>query len=796
MSRVVPPDASRSTEDSTGATEDTLQLHPSPHPRILIVDDGLAERLALKAWLDEIGFLTLLAPDGAAALELLDDPTNHVDLVILDLNMHGLHGLEVLRAIRTRHSRTELPVVVVSGEPDHDRVIEAFHHGANDFIAKPVIPDELEARLEAHLAVRAEARLRMSGGHKRLTRDATGNLSAQPHASTSRVFGMCHTCLAVVALTDERCPDCDLATPRMGWSAIDRSHAPHLARIVGGRYLLDKTLGTGSTGIVYRGRDLELNQRFAIKVISLPTHTPDALERLQAEVSVMTTVHNPHVVHVYEVLQLDDHTVALVTNFIDGLTLAEMIRKHRRIPPRVALEIIRQVAQGLHAVHSAGMIHRDVKPFNIMVETLPGGYFAHILDFGIAVALQEAIAPSSHFQGTPLYAAPEQSAGNHTVDVRADIYSLGVTLYEMLAGAPPFSSTSILSLFMQHQHRRVPSLPSLTTSPSVRFVLDGLVHAALEKNAADRIPSMQAFIARVDEALVLLQSKPDVTNTDDRDIPAGPHPNAITATTLVDARTTAIRQLFSALPTVPDDALLAVSDRFHAIAIRHDGPSRHNTLTHFDFARADVRRFDVLPDTHPTALALDPTGSFAVVGTRSGHAIGLPLLPRPARQFDVRLSAHAITALAFAQDGKWIAAAAADGHIFMLSPNATSGVAVSHIDGPIKALGFANTATPVAITAAHGVAALVGDTPPFSFTLADDADILHAAFDRDGTSVLMLTTDGLIVRIALASGQIVEQLHFADHNLRAVACTAEGVTALAEVEGHLELWALESITPC
>jgi serine/threonine-protein kinase len=257
------------------------------------------------------------------------------------------------------------------------------------------------------------------------------------------------------------------------------------------RYRLDLFLASGGMGEVWRATDIALGRVVAVKVL-LPAvlSDPSLAERFRAEARTLASFHHPNIVDVYDFGEhpTGDGAVAyLVMAYVDGVPLSQRIASAGRLPVAETLSIVAQVAEALHAAHANGVVHRDVKPANLLVRA--DGTVV-LVDFG--VARSTALTANTNADGVPgtvLYMAPEQISGQQ-VTAATDVYALGAVAYHCLAGHPPFDGTAALQVALQHLHDTLPPLPMDIPEP-----VQALVSRALAKDPGDRHPSAAALAA-------------------------------------------------------------------------------------------------------------------------------------------------------------------------------------------------------------------------------------------------------------------------------------------------------------
>jgi serine/threonine protein kinase len=263
-------------------------------------------------------------------------------------------------------------------------------------------------------------------------------------------------------------------------------------RIIGEKYRLDRLLGTGGMGAVYAGMHVELERPTAIKLL-LPELVSDqqALERFKREARAAARLNHPNVAGTYDFGTLPSGESYIVMELVEGETLRDYLSAANVLPIREAVLIARQAADGIESAHRGGIVHRDLKPANIIISRdHHDSLLVKVLDFGIAklkenstAAPLASITTAGAIVGTPRYMSPEQCA-DREVDARSDIYSLGVILYEMLAGKVPFDSPSAMALALKHVQEQPPPLSE--ARQGLPAELERLVMRTLAKDPAGR----------------------------------------------------------------------------------------------------------------------------------------------------------------------------------------------------------------------------------------------------------------------------------------------------------------------
>ena len=291
-------------------------------------------------------------------------------------------------------------------------------------------------------------------------------------------------------------------------------------RLVGARYELGELIGYGGMAEVHRGHDVRLGREVAVKVLrSDLARDPAFQNRFRREAQAAAGLNHPSIVAVYDTGEdgdpsgLDDTpSPYIVMEYVEGRTLREVLKSEGQLPARRAMEITAEVCNALDFSHRSGIVHRDVKPGNVMI-TSSGA--VKVMDFGIARALADnaaTVTATSAVIGTAQYLSPEQARGE-SVDARSDVYSTGCLLYELLTGHPPFTGDSPVAVAYQHV-RENPRIPS-SENPAVPKALDSIVMKALAKNPLNRYQTAGDMRADLQRAIAGQPVEAEAVMTDE-----------------------------------------------------------------------------------------------------------------------------------------------------------------------------------------------------------------------------------------------------------------------------------------
>ena len=280
-------------------------------------------------------------------------------------------------------------------------------------------------------------------------------------------------------------------------SSADSELRAHVERVLSDHYELDSEIGRGGMGIVYRAKDRRLKRTVAIKVLPPElAFRSDIKTRFLREAETAAQLSHPNIVPIYTVDETEG-LVYFVMAYVDGENLAKRLFDRGVLPTDEVRRILRDVADALAYAHERGVVHRDIKPDNIIIAAQTGRPM--VTDFGIARAVSDGdsrLTATGMAIGTPAYMSPEQAAGERTIDGRSDLYSLGVVAYQMLVGEPPFVAASTPAMLVKHISER--PTPVQQRRAEMPDDLARAVMLLLEKDPANRFPSASALVAALD----------------------------------------------------------------------------------------------------------------------------------------------------------------------------------------------------------------------------------------------------------------------------------------------------------
>src|SRR5262245_9545345 len=279
-----------------------------------------------------------------------------------------------------------------------------------------------------------------------------------------------------------------------------------LQQALGSHYLVERELGGGAMSRVFVAQDISLGRRIVVKMLPREMAAAVSVERFRREIQVAASLVHPHIVPLLSAG--DAHGIPYYTMpFVDGESLRARIQRDAGVPLATALRLAAGVASALDYAHRRGIVHRDIKPDNILIHD---GH-ALVTDFGIARAITEAATKTSLTDaglvlGSPVYMSPEQITGQPELDGRSDIYALGCVLYEMIAGTPPFTGPTAQAVLIRHLNDPAPGLR--TSHPEVPESIDRILAAALAKDRSQRFATAADLAAALDAPYAVAVAAP------------------------------------------------------------------------------------------------------------------------------------------------------------------------------------------------------------------------------------------------------------------------------------------------
>jgi CheY-like chemotaxis protein len=506
--RLSNPIPAQKPEDAPGkkaaptAADDAVKAH------ILVVDDVEDNREVLRRRLERQGYQVSCASDGAAALAMLRDAP--FDLMLLDVLMPELDGYETLERAKADPSISHVPVIMISALDDVASVVRCIERGADDYLPKPFDPVLLKARVTSSLEKKryldrvariTEAASAVEDGTYRSAMLESIVDTDDPLGRLARVFDRM---IREVRAREERLRNRirDLRMEIEEASSTGEFTAPEIedaslqsGDFVGGRYELRAVVGAGGMGSVYRARDHELEDDVALKML-LPALMTDRtlVERFKQEIRLARRITHPNVVRTHDLGEWEG-IYFLTMEFVEGMTVRDLIDSRGQLGVSATMAIGTQLAEALAVAHAQGVVHRDIKPQNLLLDQEG---VLKVMDFGVArlAERKSTLTEAGLVVGTPAYMAPEQLLAE-AVDARSDLYAAGVVLYECLTGQLPFDADSPISLIAKLLHEEADA--PTTINRDIPAPLSELVLNLLAKKPDDRIQSASDMGRRLKE---------------------------------------------------------------------------------------------------------------------------------------------------------------------------------------------------------------------------------------------------------------------------------------------------------
>ncbi|MEW6210164.1 MAG: protein kinase [Acidobacteriota bacterium] len=430
---------------------------------ILVVDDNEMNRDILSRYLRRQGHDVAAAAGGSEAFTLMRQ--RRFDLVLLDVMMDEMDGFEVIRRMKGDPALSDIPVIFISALDDTQGKVRAFKAGGVDYITKPFQAEEVVARAENQLKI-SRLQRELARQNQELMRRNEELMAARKR--TELVFSALAEALPGTVLDD--------------------------------KYHLEHKIGSGGFGAVYHALHRGLNRPVAVKVFR-PMHgndSPEGLERFQREGISASRINHPNAVAILDCGISSAGIAYLVMELLEGKTLTDEMEEKERLTVARSIEIITPVCDVLAEAHRLGIIHRDIKPDNIFLHQSRDGEIVKVVDFGLAKVLDaenvdRAMTMAGKIVGTPVYTAPERFF-DKPYDGRADVYSLGIVMYEMLTGRVPFQPVEggIYAVAVMHLTKEPQPLRELNSD--IPEEVEAVVMKALVKDAENR-PTAEEFLA-------------------------------------------------------------------------------------------------------------------------------------------------------------------------------------------------------------------------------------------------------------------------------------------------------------
>jgi DNA-binding response OmpR family regulator len=492
--------------------------HRDVRSRILVVDDIADNRDLLERRLTKQGYDVQCADGGHAALDQVGQEA--CDLVLLDVMMPEVDGFQVLQHIKQTPETRDIPVIMISALDDMASIVRCIELGAEDYLPKPFDPVLLKARIAASLERKRlrDGELEYLGQVDRVIAAATavergdyqrGLLSEVScrNDALGRLARVFDSMAGEVRSREQRLQSqvdalrADIERARDGASSSDLQREVEGLKpgeVLADRYEIVGMLGQGGMGSVYKARDAELDEEIAIKLLRPGlVSNPSLVDRFKTELRLTRRISHRNVVRTHD-LGEHDGAYFITMEYVEGVTARELIDTKGTVGVSSTLALATQLAEALAVAHEQGVIHRDIKPQNLLLD---GEGVLKVMDFGVARLAErtDGVTETGMVVGTPAYMAPEQLL-DEDVDARSDLYAVGVVLFECLSGQLPFEANSPVALIAKVLQED-PPLPVLQRA-GVPQALSSIILRLLTKGAEDRISGaaeLGRLLAQIDD---------------------------------------------------------------------------------------------------------------------------------------------------------------------------------------------------------------------------------------------------------------------------------------------------------
>ncbi|HXG70695.1 MAG TPA: protein kinase [Gemmatimonadaceae bacterium] len=514
--RLLPTDRPRADPTTAFSVPAGVRVAPTAPPgarvartaRVLVVDDVEENRSVLRRRLEREGHTVVCASSGPEALHLA--AAEGFDIILLDVMMPHMDGYMTLEQLKASIATREIPVIMISALDDIASIARCIERGAEDYLPKPFDPVLLRARISACLEKR-DLRAREKEYLRDVVRIVAAAVAAERGGYTAgsladvskrgdelgtlaRVFD------GMVAGIRERERKLHGQIEKLREEIAGVSDAPltdfdapealRSGDLFAARYRIERPIGSGGMGMVYLAEDVELGERVAIKTLRPELLSADetAMDRFRNEIRLARQISHRNIVRTHDFGNAGG--VFFVTmEYVEGTTLRAVLDSRGQLGAEATLAIARQLVDALECAHGEGIIHRDIKPQNLLVDAAGT---LKIMDFGVARLAERSsgLTQAGMVVGTPAYMAPEQLLAE-SVDARSDLYSVGVVLYECLTGRPPFDAKSPISLIAKvlNEDAKAPD----AVKPEVPHAVSAMVMQLLAKQPDQRPQSAGAL---------------------------------------------------------------------------------------------------------------------------------------------------------------------------------------------------------------------------------------------------------------------------------------------------------------
>lgn len=446
---------------------------------VLLVEDHALFRVGIKASLEHDQTISVVgeSENGFDAVDkaVLLNP----DVIVMDISMPVMNGLESTRIIKQRNSHSKI-IMLTSHEGD-EVIDTALGMGASGFCRKDIGIADLKCAIKSVHA---------------------GNTWMDPGLSLptliDRSFSNCFLSTTdSLASTEKANLSNTILQPHNLYERLDKQDSEsHVIQTLNHKYENLGLLGEGGMSVVYKMRHRVLNKIFAVKFLrSACAKSESALKRFPLEAKATSQLTHENIIGIHDYGFAADGSPFLVMDFIDGPSVADILKQQKNIPECFARRIFLQTAEALAHAHENGILHRDIKPGNVLLTYDANGVLnAKLVDFGLAKffkgeAQSQQLTQTGEIVGSPLYMSPEQCRGRN-MDQRSDIYSLGCLMYEAICGKPPFHGTSVFDTMHMHLHDEPREPNRSLCSP----ILSSIIYRCLQKNPEQRFNSARDLV--------------------------------------------------------------------------------------------------------------------------------------------------------------------------------------------------------------------------------------------------------------------------------------------------------------